>query len=43
MILIAKGILEGAIEAEGFEGIEECIHDAQSVITDTETAVSDFK
>jgi hypothetical protein len=42
MVEIVKGFFKGAIEAEGFDDIETCIQDVEHVITDVETAYSDF-
>jgi len=40
---IIIGILEGAINAEGLENIEECITDTETFYGEVETAVKDFE
>jgi len=41
--LIVGGMLKGALDAEGFDDITQCIHDASEVFTDAETAILDFE
>ncbi len=43
MVEIVKGFLKGAIEAEGFNDIETCITDVEHVVSDAETAFTDFE
>ena len=43
MVEIVKGFLKGAIEAEGFNDIETCIQDVEHVVSDAETAFTDFE
>lgn len=40
---IVGGILKGALHAEGFDDINSCIADAETVFSDAEIAVTDFK
>ena len=40
---IVGGVLKGALHAEGFDDINSCIGDAETVFKDAETAVQDFK
>jgi len=40
---IVEGILRGALDAEGFTDITQCMNDAETVISDVELAVGDFK
>jgi hypothetical protein len=40
---IVGGLLRGAIDAEGFDDIDSCIKDAETVFGDAKIAVSDFK
>ena len=42
-VLIAEGILKGALEAEGFTDIEKCIQDGEKLVQDAEAAVKDFE
>lgn len=41
--LIVKGILEGAVKAEGLTNIETCIQDVETVVKDSEIAIQDFE
>lgn len=41
--LIIGGILEGAIDAEGLDNIENCIKDITTVVEDVEKTVQDFE
>jgi hypothetical protein len=41
--LIVKGLLFGALDAEGFDDIEKCITDGVTIVKDAETAVEDFE
>jgi hypothetical protein len=43
MVQIVEGFLKGAVQAEGLTDIEKCIQDAEGVVSDVETAVTDFK
>jgi len=40
---ITKGVLMGAIEAEGLDNIDHCITGVNPIIQDVEVAISDFK
>ena len=40
---IVGGVLKGALHAEGFDDINSCIADAETVFNDAEVAVQDFK
>eukprot|EP00355_Strombidium_rassoulzadegani_P003039 CAMPEP_0168612918 /NCGR_PEP_ID=MMETSP0449_2-20121227/3173_1 /TAXON_ID=1082188 /ORGANISM="Strombidium rassoulzadegani, Strain ras09" /LENGTH=186 /DNA_ID=CAMNT_0008653515 /DNA_START=3 /DNA_END=563 /DNA_ORIENTATION=- len=40
---IVKGILEGAVDAEGLDNIEECLVDTETIVQDAEEAVADFE
>jgi hypothetical protein len=40
--LIVSGILEGALDAEGFDDINQCIQDNELVFQDAEEAYMDF-
>ena len=40
---IVGGILKGAIDAEGFTDITQCITDAEGVFGDAKTAIADFE
>ena len=39
---IVGGFLKGALEAEGFDDINKCIHDGETIIKDSEDAYSHF-
>jgi hypothetical protein len=39
---IVGGILKGALDAEGFSDISQCINDAEGVFGDAKTAIADF-
>merc|ERR1740117_218103 len=40
---IVGGILKGALKAEGFDDINSCISDAETIFKDAEEAFADFK
>ena len=40
---IVGGVLKGALNAEGFDDINSCIADAETVFIDADVAVKDFK
>lgn len=40
---ITKGILQGAIKAEGLDNIENCINDTIQIVDNVEIAIDDFK
>jgi hypothetical protein len=42
-VSIAKGVLNGAIDASGFDDIQHCIVDIESLVKDAEAAFVDFK
>jgi len=41
--LVTKGVLRGALDAEGFDDIEHCLGDAEDILHDVEHAYADFK
>ena len=41
--LISRGLLRGALDAEGFNDIEKCFGDAKTIAIDTENAYFAFK
>jgi len=41
--LITKGVLRGALDAEGLDDIEKCFTDAKDIVHDVENAYADFK
>lgn len=43
MVDIVEGFLQGALETEGFTDVEKCVKDAETVLSDVEVAVTDFK
>jgi len=40
---VVVGILKGAIDAEGLDDIEMCIHDSTTIVKDVSAAITDFK
>lgn len=40
---ITEGFVKGALDAEGFDDIEKCIKDGETLVSDSETAFTDFK
>jgi hypothetical protein len=40
---IVSGVLRGALDAEGFTDITQCINDAEGVFADAKAAVADFE
>jgi len=40
---IVSGVLRGALDAEGFTDITQCINDAEGVFADAKAAVEDFE
>jgi len=42
-LAITKGVLLGAVKAEGLENIETCVSGPEIILKDVETAIKDFK
>ena len=43
MLKITEGILKGALDAEGFTDITQCIKDGEEIVQDAEAAYKDFE